>query len=118
MIREGKATMGPAKEFFADTRLEVAWRGSKSRKHARLFLADATAVAWDGAKAETNGALFLEGPGSFAYVEVKLTGRAPRSHGWGLYGTKARVRFTSADDSGEWFDAVVRSVTPAEGSVV
>jgi hypothetical protein len=93
--------------LFAATGLEVTWAGAKGRKVAKVFLADARAVAWDGAAPETNGAVFLPGAETYAYVELKITGRAARDHGPFGHGTKARIRFTGVEDTGEWIEAVV-----------
>lgn len=69
--------------------------------------ASTEAVRWDGAASETTGAVHIEAHDVYAYVELRVTGRAPRTLDGGIFGTKARARFTGQDDSGEWLDAIV-----------
>ncbi len=97
--------------LFADTKLLVAWKipGRTYYKHASVHLVAESTKSWDGAAPTTNAAVYLDNHGVYAYVELKLTGRAPKTHTHGLFGTKAMMRFTGENASGEWFDAVVHA---------
>ena len=83
----------------------VVWENG-SRAMSLCLIADGV-TAWDGADAATTHALYDDRRDAFVYVELAITGRGARTHTGGVYGTKARMRFTGADDAGEWTDVVV-----------
>ena len=97
-------------DMFPATSKRIAWYVNGQWRYAPLCGASDEAKRWDGAAKETTGALYLERHDVYAYVEIKVTGREPRRHTYGVYGIKARVRFTGPQDRGDWFDAVVREV--------
>lgn len=67
------------------------------------------AIAWDGAAKETTNTLYHSGRDMYSYVELRETGHRERIHAGGAFGMKGRMRFTGADDSGEWIDVVIVS---------
>ena len=74
-----------------------------------LCAVTADTLAWDGAAEGTTHAVYSYRTDAFSYVELRITGRSARTHTGGAYGTKGRMRFTGADDSGEWLDVVIGS---------
>lgn len=94
-------------EMFPATNKRIVWRNGTTRYYADVCGVTDAAKQWDGAAVETNGALYLERHDVYAYVELNVTGHRGRRHTGGLWGMKARVRFTGPEDTGEWFDAVV-----------
>lgn len=65
------------------------------------------AIAHDGAAAETTNVVYIDHRDIFCYVELRITGRSERTHTGGVFGVNGRMRFTGADDSGEWIDVVI-----------
>lgn len=96
--------------MFAPTGLALNWVGPRGRKVGVVHLCSPEPIAWDGAAPETNAALYLDHRDVFVYVELRITGRSEMRHTGGIWGTKARVRFTGPDDTGEWLDAIVQRV--------
>jgi len=89
--------------LFAPTGLALVM----NKKRFPIYLSTDAAKAWDGAAEGTNAGLYSDRHDVFMWAEVKLTGRSERTHTGGVWGTKAKVRFTGPDDAGEWHDAVV-----------
>lgn len=86
---------------------KTGWNLSLDTVTAReIALPSADAVAWDCPAASTN-AVISSVFGVWCYCEIKLTGRKERKHTGGITGYKARIRFTDADDTGDWHDAVM-----------
>ena len=90
-------------ETFKATGRRVAW----SNTAGDMYAASAEAVAWDGAASTTTGAVYIQHRDMFCYVEIRETGRSERFHSKLGYGMKGLMRFTGADDSGEWVDVVL-----------
>ena len=96
-------------DVFKPTGARLVWRNDNGPRFADIFTASPETIAWDGASVETTNALYHDYHDRFSYVEIRETGRSERTHAGGIYGLKVRVRWTGADDSGEWFDAVMVS---------
>lgn len=80
---------------------------ARNGRYMELCLVADGVVALDGAAATTTHALYDYHRDVFFYVELRLTGHRERTHTGGVFGKKALMRFTGADDSGEWLDVVV-----------
>jgi hypothetical protein len=81
-----------------------------SRWPARLFIPSSDALAWDRPLECTNRVKYIEHLDVFCYCEVQITGRKPRTFPGGLFGLKARIRYTDDDLEPEdrgWIDAVL-----------
>ena len=85
------------------------WRNDNGPRFADICTVGADTIAWDGATNATTNALYHDYHDRYSYVEIRVTGRDERTHTGGVYGMKVRVRWTGADDSGEWHDAVMVS---------
>lgn len=98
-------------DVFKPTGARLVWRRGYASGHevAEICTVGADAIAWDGASVETTNALYHEYHDRFSYVEIRETGRSERTQMGGVFGLKVRIRWTGADDSGEWFDAVMVS---------
>lgn len=92
-------------DIFKATHRRIVWGNHCADIHS---VADET-IAWDGAAPTTTGAVYIAQQDVFCYVEIRETGRGERTHAGGVFGMKALMRFTGADDSGEWLNAVVIS---------
>lgn len=92
--------------FKADGRRVVVEIG---RRFYDVCAATEEAIAWDGAAKETTNVLYHSGRDMYLYVELRETGRRERTQIGGVFGMKGRMRFTGADDSGEWLDVVIVS---------
>lgn len=77
------------------------------RPNRQVFIPSLDAIRWDGAQADTNCAIESVFNHVLCYAEMKITGRKLRIFPGGMFGLKARVRFTGEDSSGEWHDAVI-----------
>ena len=85
-----------------------------------LETVDPEEVRWDGADKATTHKILLQhlsesiGHDIYAYVEAQVTGRKERTQRvpyrdgttYEVYGIRGRIRFTGADDSGEWIPVV------------
>jgi hypothetical protein len=96
-------------DVFKPTGARLVWRRGAGYNVAAICTVGADTIAWDGASVETTNALYHDHHDRFSYVEIRETGRSERTHAGGIYGLKVRVRWTGAEDSGEWFDAVMVS---------
>ena len=94
-------------DVFKPTGARLVWRRDSCHIAAAICTVGADPLAWDGASVETTNALYHDHHDRFSYVEIRETGRGARTHAGGIYGLKVRVRWTGAEDSGEWFDAVM-----------
>lgn len=98
----------PGNANFAATDMIVTMPMGKSGtlQACRAYVPAADILSWDVPETTTTHSLYLDTRGHL-YVEIKITGRGDRRHANGCWGTKALVRFTGPDSTGEWRDAVV-----------
>lgn len=108
MVTSNRSIMS---DVFKPTGARLVWRRGSCHIVAAICTVGADTIAWDGASAETTNALYHDHHDRFSYVEIRETGRSERTQMGGVYGMKVRVRWTGADDSGEWFDAVMVSAS-------
>ena len=93
-------------DTFVPAGQRVVW--AIGRRSANLCLVTPEAAEVDGAAATTTHALYVQKRDAFVYVELAITEERPRLHVI-AHGMMGRMRFTGADDSGEWLDVVVQS---------